>query len=781
MWNEFDIRVKILEPTLEIASELPEATLELELPQEMTIPFRAVAVTHAITAAVRCEAANSIAITRRGGDQDIVCQEGVPFPVPINVSAGENQQLRLTFRALREKSPDEGPVKVMVTLAAQGTVHLPTTECRIPCQLPTPDRIDLIARKMRSPTPEPSLGDDIVCLRSFPNRTTAYEFFLTNRADRAKSVSVRLFSLPSVPNQTWAPGRLRSHDNQLARDILRTVFVDGSPDKGIREDFAPQHLLAEVDEITIQPGNRETPLSFLASPKEGEEAKPNADAATKKAETPAEKDISSGLLCWITDKGGSGRSWAKWIELPVLHPREYVSVIAPSFRGGQITVEVELNKSAGFSWSDKEPVRVTWTGVASVDLSDKIPKESLKKGDLTADGQQERVYLAVDDYPRAFVLDVPRQPTEEAGDPAFWEDRFAAIRMARVTAQFPQPVGPNVPRPPDAVRVLSGLRETIAFQPCEKLLIDLAADVPTRAFAADYDPSQAIRLTVDGQQKAGPFFADRDAKTFLVDRGERLTLRTEVSDYAVTLLPGGQDTSIDVEASLPRQEAAVDPARLTIQVDGQSPRVTSDRQSYEIDLGQPLSIRLDLEDTLSGIDRVLYGIVADPGAVDEAKLKPQDVINRPKREQVTIGMPTADAGLEKGKRYPVAVMAYDGAGNKTRVTLELSVHAPAPPRSVGDILGTVDYNGASLDRWTLQIVGPGVSKQVKHGTKARDASFQAKKDSEVSEYRFKGLKPGTYTITVEGMPTGRTLKSKPVQVMVEAGKESEARPITEFE
>ena len=86
--------------------------------------------------------------------------------------------------------------------------------------------------------------------------------------------------------------------------------------------------------------------------------------------------------------------------------------------------------------------------------------------------------------------------------------------------------------------MINGLDETIAFRPCEKLLIDIAADVPTRTFAADYDPSQAIRLTVDGQPKAGPFFADRDAKTFLVDLGETLTLRTEVHDYSVTLLAG---------------------------------------------------------------------------------------------------------------------------------------------------------------------------------------------------------------------------------------------------
>jgi hypothetical protein len=564
------------------------------------------------------------------------------------------------------------------------------------------------------------------------------------------------------------------------------VFVDGSPDKGIREDFAQQHLLAEVDDITIQPGNIETPLSFLPSPKEGEEAKPNADAATKKAETPAEKDISHGLLCWITDKGGSGRSWAKWIELPVLHPREYLSVLASSFRGGQITVEVELNKSAGFSWSDQEPVRVTWTGVASIDLSDKIPKGSLKQGDLAADGKKQRIYLAVDDYPRAFVLDVPRQPTEEASDPAFWKDRFASIRMERVTAQFPQPAGPNDPRPPEDVRVINGLQETIAFKPCEKLLIEMAADVPSRAFAADYDPSQAIRLTVGGQEKAGPFFADRDAKIFFVDCGERLTLRAQVRDYLVTLPPGGQDMSIAVEASLPRQEPAVDPARLTIQIDGKSPSVTSDQPSYEIDLVHPLSIQLTLEDTLSGIDRVLYGIVADSEAVDEAKLeaklKPNFLVNSPKREQITLRIPTAGAGLEKGKRYSLELIVYDRAGNKTRDTLKLQVHEPAPPRPVGDIVGTVDYNGASLDNWTLQIVGPGdFSKRVKHGEKAKDGSFQANKDTKKSEYRFKDLSPGTYTITVKGTPTGRTFNSKPVQVTVEAGKESGAVPITEFE
>ena len=780
--DEFNIRVKTRQPELELTSQQSQLVLDRDPPRQIDIPFRAVAIAHGVTAAVRCEPPNTIEITRRDGERTVVCEEGIPFAVAIDLRTGENHQLSLFLRALRERASEtEEPVKVTVTLSTQDETGPRSVECRILCQMPQRDRVELIARKKSSNTPEPLQGDDIIRLRSFPNRATSYELYLTNQAAREKPVSVQLFQLPAVRNPTWAPGRLRSHDNQLAREIRQAVFVDGDPQQGLREDFAKTHLLAQV-EVTIQPGNRETPLVFTARETAGEQAKPSEPGdATKTAEKAGEKDISYGLLCWITDKNGPGRSWAKWIELPVLHPREYLSVLTPSFRNGQITVDAELNKSAGFSWNEKDPVRVTWTGVASIDLSDKIPKGSLKKGDLAADGQRERIYLAVDGYPRAFVLDVPRQRAEEAVEPSSWGDRFAAIRMERVTAQFSQPDEPSAARQPNDVRVISGLHETIAFRPCEKLLIDIAADVPTRTFAADYDPSQAIRLTVDGQPKAGPFFADRDAKTFLVDLGETLTLRTEVHDYSVTLLPGGQDTSIDVEAALPRQEAATDPARLTIQVDGQAPRVTSNRRSYVVDLEQPLSLQLNLDDTLSGIDRVLYGIVADPNAVDEAKLETRKLANHPKREQVSVRIPTAGAKLEAGKRYTVAVVAYDGAGNKAQDMLELRVQEPPPPRSVGDIVGTISYGGRALESgWTLQIVGPGYSKPVKHGVKTKDVGFQAK-SREVSEFWFRDLSPGPYTITVEGYPTGKTVKSKPIQVTVEPGKVSKAVPITAFE
>jgi len=784
--DEFAIRIKTRAPQLELESlaDPIQIALQQDLAQEVRIPFRAVAISPAVTAMIESSPPHAVQVARREGEQTVACEDGVPFSIAVDPSAGEHHQLNLLVRALRPKeSANEEPAHITVTLSTPEGAVRRSVACHVLCQMPQPERVELIVRKSGSTVPEPMEGPGIIRLRSFPNRATSYELYLTNLTEREKPVTVQLYRLAAVPRATWAPGRLRAHDDQLAQDVLRTVFADGVQERGISSQFAKTHLIAHA-EVTLQANNLETPLMLVpgAPAQEQPKSDPEGTAQTPaaSAEQPSDTDVSFGLLFWIVDQTDPTRTWAYWVETSVLPPREYVTLHPPTFHNGEIAIDAELTQSAGYSWNEQEPVRVAWTGIASIDLSDKTPRGSLKKGGLAADGQVERVWIAVDGYPRSFVLDVPRQPSTDDMTTAFWNGRFAGIRIERVTARF-RPPSTDAQPPPADVRDINGPPTTIAFQPCETLTVNLAADVPDRTFAADYDPAQAIRLTVDGQLKAGPFYADRDVKNFLVDVGKVLTVRTTVSDYSVDLRPGGQDTSIELEASLPRLDPATDPARVTIQVDGQAPNIISQRRSVAVDQGQPATLQLDLDDTLSGIDRLLFGFAADANAIDESKLTVRPVAASPNRERVVVRLPTAAAKLEPGKTYAVALVAYDEAGNRAQDVLDLRVHAPAPPRPVGDIAGTVSFGGRALESgWTLQISGPGLSKPVKHGLQTKDMGFQAK-GRQLSEFWFKGLKPGTYSITVEGYPTGKTVKSKPIEVSVEAGKESAAPAITEFD
>ncbi len=672
--QEFNSGLDTQERGLSLLNEQQQVELERDASCQVDIAFRIAAAAGNLTAAIQCDAADSVEILCRVGERMVPCEAGKASKIVFSREVGEVQHLTLFLRAVRDSSETVGPVKIRVTLTTRVGSDMWEAVHDIFCQMPAPDHMELIARKIGLSTAEPAYGSEIVQLRCLPNRPTSFALSLVNSGKRQRALLVQLLQLPAVPNATWASGRARAHDNKLAREILQAVFNDGSPTGGLREEFAQTHLLAQ-SEVIAPPDNRETPLVFTGLASGCKVAKSN-DSGSMPAEREGQKNVSSGLLVWIADKNEPARSWAKWLELAVLHPSEYVSASGPSFHDGEISVELQLNRSAGFSWSTQEPVQVAWTGVGASELCDEAPTCLLRKGDVSPDGQLERMELTIDGYPRAFAWDVMRDAAEKPAESVSREGRSEAIRIGRVTARYPQPNEPGVMRMADDVRTIAGNRETIAFKPCERLLVELAADVPPLSFAAEYDPSQAIRLTVDGQIKAGPYYADRDVKTRLIGVGETIDVCTEVHDYAVTLLPGGQDISMVLEAMLPRDATVTAPATLTVQLDGQAPCLSCDPRSYEIAAEQPFSVLLDLEDNLSGIDRVLFGVIADSKELDEATLETRKWPSHPKQEQVTIELPTSGGKLEAGRLYYVAVVAYDAAGNRVQDVLEVQVRAP---------------------------------------------------------------------------------------------------------
>jgi len=780
IWQQFVIKIKPPVPELELVGP-PRVSLPVQVrtSKQVAVGFKASAVPGEITATVQFDP-NAVKITRRGGES---CKNGVPF----GVTKSDSAQLQLAVRASRPRRSDtEKPSIVTVVFAAGsvGNIKVNRVNCRIECTLPGPDRIELIARKRGLARQERLRGTDLVRLRSFPNRATHYDFYLANLGDEDKTVAVQLFKIPEIGGRTWAPGRLRSPDDRLAEEILRTVFAGGRPDAGIEASFLTNHLLAEIAAVPLQAGGEER-LSFAKDTGGAAAAKPNAadnpttPSVSRTSKKSVGQDISYGLLCWITDKDEPEKHWAKWIELAVLPPSTYVTVQHPEYRNNELVVEAALRKTPGLFSADDTPVQIGWANGPPVELSSKTPTITLVKPNASASPVGEPIYLTVDGYPRAFALRDPRRPGDVPGGEIVTSGNLAGIWIKAVTARSTGPDSPGATPPPDVRRMIEKPKAVTAFKECSDLLVELAADVPTFVFDGTYKASEAIRVTVNGRPLGNPWYADRKVSTSLISLEDGIVLHTAVADHVVRIQTAGA-RNIKVEATLPKiQGKEIDPARLIVHVDGIPPVVTSAHDAYTVTPGDILRAELTIRDEGgAGVERVLYAVVPDPGKLQETDMEEKKFGELEIRDHTILRIDTRKANVKMGQMYTLVVIAYDRAGNRSETRWPVETGPPAPTRPLGDIQGTA----AHVQRvgWKLKISGPGyATRTLSLGDSTRDAGFKTVNTNQ-SRFWFKDLKPGTYTITIQGFIGGRSVKSAPIEVVVKPGEESTPAEITEF-
>jgi len=243
-----------------------------------------------------------------------------------------------------------------------------------------------------------------VLVNPFPNRTDEYKIGVVNRSYRSKRLSISLYGLD------------RDFD-ELSPAEYPSLLVGKQP-----------LARSEIDVPGVSTGNssqgpaRGTIVTFAATdavdgPGDGatKDAKPDGpDAADDGAKAPKAR-IQHGLLAVIKDSD-SGQTTFRHIGFSVQRPRRFLQ---PRVGFNAITNRIEIAVAAPdpSSVPPGKPVRVRCRIADSFPGSDKGRLEdSIKSPQFAANlfinmpspsPSVVRLYIDVDDYPRAFIYDVP--------------------------------------------------------------------------------------------------------------------------------------------------------------------------------------------------------------------------------------------------------------------------------------------------------------------------------------------------------------------------------------
>lgn len=271
-----------------------------------------------------------------------------------------------------------------------------------------------------------------VLVNPFPNRSEEYKIGVVNRSYRSKRLSISLYDLD------------RDFD-ELSPADYPALLIGKQPLAQSEIDVAGVSAGNSTQGLSTQEPGRGTIVTFAATdvvdgPGDGapKDAKPDGpDAADAVAKAPKAR-IQHGLLAVIKDSD-SGQTTFRHIGFSVQRPRRFLQPRV-GFNASTNRIEIAVAASDPSSVPPGKPVRVRCRLADSFPGSDKGRLEdSIKSPQFTANlfinmpspsPSVVRLYIDVDDYPRAFIYDVPCSK-HVADVPELAE--LADVRLAMIT------------------------------------------------------------------------------------------------------------------------------------------------------------------------------------------------------------------------------------------------------------------------------------------------------------------------------------------------------------
>ncbi|HND54804.1 MAG TPA: hypothetical protein PLV92_20470, partial [Pirellulaceae bacterium] len=363
--------------------------------------------------------------------------------------------------------------------------------------------------------------------------------------------------------------------------------------------------------------------------------------------SPAAIDVSTGLLCVISEIGGKNQRWLKWLEVAPLDPASYIQAAASYDAAAQ---RIVLNFAPSGKRDDGEPdlpddlmqkpLEIQWDSLdeqlsqarrnergrfdgrnAKIVLTADAPTDNIRKPEL-------RVH--VDGYPRAFVFEVPLVADKPAIDrrrsrESIHLDSLRVLNDPKSTRVFVFPEVPPVGEPiverneeTKIERVkLPATAPATFLVPRTPLELTFHVDAPLDAFTLDRD-DDAIELRFDAQESAPlTFFSDRQSFMRLKEAGpDGLVLESELHDYVVPLYPEGlTDGDFQLAARLRLAQSADGDSRphaVRVVFDSRAPEIKYVRPTPDlvqpIPQGSVVRLQLDIADR-SGIDNAEFQLL----------------------------------------------------------------------------------------------------------------------------------------------------------------------------
>jgi len=718
---------------------------------------------------------------------------GVAQEIPLGSGRRFSKELTFLVRALTDREQADEAPRIEIDISSKATqpagdAPLARDFKRLDCNLPNPNRIDLIVRR-------PGVNEKsstLKVLKPFPNRRTEYQFGLKNLSDRPKKVTVQLVRVPAPRDLRWRPGLLQVKGRYPSQAEVFDERMRVRPEiKVLATTSAPIELLATQDEIFL---NLQPPG---AGEKKADEKKPGDMSAEKKVE-PA--DITYGMAFVIREVEQPDQPQIKWIEVRPMRPSQYLTAsVRYDEQQQRILVGFEptitpAREYWGRAKPKPNPITVRMSSPSKFDRGANLEARFLEPADFSGGSQlyavvppdtvdpRRIVSLDVDGYPRAFVFEVECNGSQ-VGKRLRPDRKRARVLALNVPARpefYYREADESDVRPMVEGQekrkgaALQGNRpaaiKTAPFgaDQCRELMCYLQIDAPFDAFDSGGDDVITVRLSETSEVKR--LYDDRHATTSLtVSKSGSLLVDSEVRDHQVTLNTSGKvDLESNVIARLDFRGQSYED-RFPIVLDAREPEILAFRTlpgiSDRLKIGVPLRIELELRDQ-SGIEKVEFGF--DKGPAANGELDDAEIIDPPKivsgqagiSTQVVYTVPTME--LKPGD-HRLLIRVTDRAGHQTMVgppraprRMLLAMYKPAPPMMNPG--GTSNGSGEMkklLIKGKVVLPSFGVSESKLTLSKVVGDKAQPIKtiDSihKKPDFVFEDLKPGQYNVEVEAV------------------------------
>lgn len=574
-----------------------------------------------------------------------------------------------------------------------------------------------------------SRAADGVVLHPFPNRTTDYEFQVANLGVADKVVDVE-FLAPEKRLATTLPSSVRT---LAISEVLALV--------------GPGATLVKIEDLKLPGGGK--PISLSApQPKEKGEPPPSKDEKNKADSTvgtgpktgdePPAIAVRQGMLMILRERD-TGNTLLRRIDFRPQRPRRYIdATVGYNLALERIEVRVVAADRAAIPPTG---VKVKLNFPEPLARGTEAQLEGIINGpDYSAllyvqappsDSRIQTVYLDIDDYPRAFIYEVPCGPPST-----------------------------NLPEVADALdlRILAPTDGAMFAAPAATIPVSLQVDAPIGSFDNDRD---TLEVGVDRDRDRDfrdesplVLHSDRQAEIFLNRWGTNgiVVIKTDVHDFKVDV-PGGalQNLRANLIAKAQVGSRIAYSAPIQIGLDGAPPQISR----VELKPGRTIAIGTELtvdvwstDAEMSGTGKVEIGYDVDATGKFSEKEPPLPAIST-QPTKWSLKMPTDK--LLPG-RATLLIRATDRVGNLgeyTKMVLQVvsAADAAAIAKAAGSrVIGVVRYGPAPLEKAVVALTG------------ADDKEIAAAETDAAGFFALEAVPAGTYKLSARGLARNKPRK-----------------------
>ena len=645
-------------------------------------------------------------------------------PTTGELSQGASATLDLTVRRIAMPAR---PVKLICKVLAIDAQDGTSTYLRYPVEvaIATSGTIELeIAGTPGSWT----RSEGRLTLHAFANRSTDFEFRLRNLTSTDQQVDVQLLGSDVIAAPTLPAGAVPPQEaaKLLAGFAPTTVLVAGFP---VTLAAGGEALGITFPPTAKQPPAKAEAADSDAKPPAGSDAKQGAVAPSEKA---APKPLPRNMLLILTDQQ-TGRQTIRHIALTVQRPRRFLRPLV-SYNPERERVELRLRLVApGLLPTGNMHVHAELGGDIpaglqvrfDAEISPENPEILLNAPVPAASERIATLHLSVDDYPRAFVYEVP-----------CWS------------------LATDIPEKTDLMDVrITGLPEGETYKaPAGNIPVRFEVDAPRGAFEDDRDVLYVgYDLDRDRELNDEPriaLHADRQVELYLegVSPNGRLTISSRVGDFEQKLpaVPTrGARLGVLAELSVAGRMAWSNTVEVT--VDGEPPRVYQPRLRPGSELAPGSEAELSVlatDDGLSGVAKVEAAIDVEGTNEFGGANEPVVAQQNPESGVWVAKLPTTELAPGVHRVLLRATDKVENVGDVTTLNIRVLSIESAESAGLNRVPGLVLYGLNPVAEAEVKLV-PAEGKSL------------STVSSEQGTFEFPKVPPGKYKLSARGLLRNR--------------------------